>query len=801
MSRRRRTLPPFVLFFLLVAVGGLAPTSVASGGEPAAQASAATASAATASAAAAEPAASTVRMIQRLRELEAEQVPDTGWNSVLALEALHRQPAPVEPAERAAYELEVATQMLLSGDAAGAVGKLDALAATPAGQALGNRLDATRAVAWLRLGELENCLDQHTSASCLMPIQGAGVHRRTRGSRRAAELFAVVLERDPTDLTSRWLLNLAYQTLGEYPDGVPPQWLIPPAVFASEAEVGRFEDVAPRVGVAVSGHAGGGVMEDFDGDGRLDLMVSSWRVEDPIHYFRNTGDGFEERTEAAGLAGLNGGLNMVQADYDNDGDRDVLVLRGAWRGRFGRYPNSLLRNEGDGTFRDVTEEAGLLSFHPTQTAGWADYDLDGDLDLFIGNESQPGDLQPSELYRNRGDGTFEEVGQAAGAAVVGFIKGMAWGDYDGDHRPDLYVSRLGQPNVLLRNEAPPPRAGAGEDAGEDAGEAAAPGARFRDVTAEAGVAAPLFGFPTWFFDYDGDGDLDLFADAFGPRQAPAEMPVMKPSIFRRFAAMGVADYLRLPGPGDTPRLYRNRGDGTFEDVTAAAGLDRVIFAMGANYGDLDGDGRPDLYLGTGDPSMESLLPNRALLNSADGRFRDVTTAAGLGHVQKGHAVSFGDVDNDGDQDVHEVMGGAFEGDVYPNALFLNPGTGHPSVTLELEGTASSRDAVGARVRVEVTTADGGERSIYDRVTSGGSFGASPLRRTVGLGDAVAVRSVEVTWPTGETERFTGVEAGGAYRLREGDGVARRFELPVVVLRGEMPAADPGAEMHHAPGPR
>jgi hypothetical protein len=247
----------------------------------------------------------------------------------------------------------------------------------------------------------------------------------------------------------------------------------------------------------------------------------------------------------------------------------------------------------------------------------------------------------------------------------------------------------------------------------------------------------------------------------------------------------VADHLGLPSPGDTARLYRNRGDGTFEDVTAAAGLDRVIFAMGANYGDLDADGRPDLYLGTGDPSLESLLPNRALLNAADGTFRDVTTAAGLGHLQKGHGISFGDVDNDGDQDVHAVMGGAFEGDVYPNALFLNPGNGHRSVTLELVGTVSSRDAQGARLRLDVTTAAGGRRQIADAVSPGGSFGASPLRRTVGLGDAVELDAVYVTWPaSGATETFRGLRPGGAYRLVEGTGEAREIRLPAVKLRTE-----------------
>src|SRR5690606_27936965 len=132
---------------------------------------------------------------------------------------------------------------------------------------------------------------------------------------------------------------------------------------------------------------------------------------------------FTERTAESGLLGLIGCLNVVHADYNNDGYVDVLVLCGAWLGELGQHPNSLIRNNGDGTFTDVTEEAGLLSFHPTRAATWFDFNGDGHLDLFIGNESTPGEnVHPSELYRNNGDGTFTECAKTHGAALVGFIK-------------------------------------------------------------------------------------------------------------------------------------------------------------------------------------------------------------------------------------------------------------------------------------------------------------------------------------------------------------------------------------------
>jgi hypothetical protein len=152
---------------------------------------------------------------------------------------------------------------------------------------------------------------------------------------------------------------------------------------------------------------------------------------------------------------LTGGLNLVQADYNNDGFLDVLVLRGAWFGEAGRHPNSLLRNNGDGTFSDVTDEAGLLSFHPTQTAAWFDFDQDGWLDVFIGNETggsalfggmrESGD-HACELYRNNRDGTFTECAAAAGLNVRAFVKGVAAEDCNNDGRMDLYLSVLGQPN-------------------------------------------------------------------------------------------------------------------------------------------------------------------------------------------------------------------------------------------------------------------------------------------------------------------------------------------------------------------
>src|SRR5439155_587154 len=272
------------------------------------------------------------------------------------------------------------------------------------------------------------------------------------------------------------------------------------------------------------------IMEDFDGDGFLDLMISSWDLNEQLRLFHNNGDGtFTDRTAQAGLTGELGGLNIMQTDYNNDGFPDVFILRGAWRGEGGCHPNSLLRNNGDGIFEDVTEEAGLLSFHPTQTAVWFDFNNDGWLDLFIGNETaRTNALHPCELYRNNGDGTFTECARESGISHLAFVKAVASADYNGDGLPDLYLSCRGSRNALYRNEgprdgskptpsspSPPPgeRAGLPTEASAKAGVRGRPSKlpwHFTNVATAAGVTEPLFSFPAWFFDYDNDGWPDIF---------------------------------------------------------------------------------------------------------------------------------------------------------------------------------------------------------------------------------------------------------------------------------------------------
>lgn len=630
-----------------------------------------------------------------------------------------------------------------------------------------NMLENLVAVTQLRIGEQDNCISNHTALSCLFPIAREGVHKYVRGSEAAIQTLTNTLRRFPKDQQAKWLLNVAYMTLGKYPEQVPPQYLLDPRLFASDYDIKRFPEIAMDLGLDVDDTAGGTITEDFDGDGLLDILTSSWGMRAPMHFFKNMGNGsFEDRTEQAGLKGLINGLYMVQGDYNNDGRPDVLVMRGAWLGKSGHIPNSLLRNNGDGTFSDVTEEAGLLDFHPSQAVTWNDFNNDGWLDLFIGNESQPGDSHPCKLYLNNRNGTFTECAEAAGVANVGFVKGVTSGDYDNDGRVDLYLSRRGQPNILFHN-----------DGKIDPETTKSGGWKFSNVTVKAGVGEPLQSFPTWFWDYDNDGWLDLFVTGY---------------LLREVGDI-VSDYEGTPHKSERARLFRNNRDGTFKDVSKEVGLDRLLFTMGSNFGDFDNDGWLDMYLGTGDPEYATLLPNRAFRNNGGKNFQDVTTSSGMGHLQKGHAVSFADLDEDGDQDIYSSIGGAYVGDHYRNVLFENPGHGNNWVKLKLEGVQANRVAIGARIKLTVKE-DGQERTIYKTVNTGGSFGASPLRQEIGVGKATVIEKVEILWPTTQkTQTFTNVAVNQFYSLKEGDA-----ELQKVNFKTMPFAKKSGGHQHQHP---
>ena len=678
----------------------------------------------------------TLKMAARLEELAAH--PPVVANPIYSAERLEElrailsRPGPI-PGE-ARKRMRFGNELLKFGDAAHACEELEkatelAQRDSPDDAELAHDLLLARATAWFRLGEVENCIECNNCASCIAPITAAGVHTNRRGSERAIVEFTKILEESPDDYDARWLLNLANMTLGSWPDGVPAKWRLSPKAFESEYPLPHWENVASKCGVAVRNLAGGIATEDFDHDGFLDLMISALGARDQLRLFHNNGDGtFTERTHEAGLDGEVGGLNIIHADYDNDGWADVLVLRGAWIREAGCIPHSLLRNRGDGTFDDVTEAAGMLTAHPTQAAVWADFDGDGWLDLFIGHETQdPAEPHPCQLWHSNRDGTFTNVAKQLGVELNAFVKGCCAGDFDDDGRIDLYVSRRPSRNILYRNEPSD----------------AAPGFRLRDVTPTAGVARPNASFPTWFFDYDNDGKVDLFAAAnIGFNDDTGD------DIGRLMFG--------LPTKGDRPVLYHNDGKGKFHEVSHDMGVDRCVLVMGSNYGDLDNDGWLDFYLGDGSPSYRALLPNKMFRNDGGRRFQDVTTAGGFGHLQKGHGIAFADLDNDGDQDIFSQLGAFYPGDSYVDCLFENPGNSNHWITLQLQGVKANRCAIGARIEVRVAT-PGGERSIFNQAGTGGSFGSSSLQQEIGLGDATAIKSITIRWPGSNTiQKFENV---------------------------------------------
>ena len=579
-------------------------------------------------------------------------------------------------------------------------------------------------VSFLRLGETENCVNCRTGESCILPIAEGGRHQKTEGSRRAAEYFLRVLDSNPDHLEARWLLNIAKMTLGEYPAGVPEKFRVPEERF-TDHPFPRFSDVSRERGINTFNTGGGAVAEDFDNDGDFDLVTSTWDPGGAMHYFENDGSGkFQDRTANKGLADITGGINMVQADYDNDGDIDVFVLRGAWLAKAGHYPNSLLQNNGKGKFTDVSLDVGFQEpFHPSSSAAWLDYDNDGDLDLFVANEQAP-----CQLFQNDGAAGFHDVAIDAGVTNGGFTKGVTAGDINGDGFPDIYHSNLDGNNRLYINNG---------------------NKTFTDQAAELGVENPQVSFPTWFWDVNNDGLLDLYV-----------------ASYQTGVSFIAAEFAGVDHSDERDRLYLGQPGGGFVESGKEFGLTGATQPMGSNFGDLDNDGFLDFYLGTGYPEYEGLMPNLMFHNNGGRKFEPVSFSGGFAHLQKGHGTAFCDFDNDGDQDVFMQMGGAYPGDAFGDVLYENPGFGNNWIRVKAIGTTSNRSSIGARIKVTIRD-EGQTREIYRWVNSGGSFGAHSLQQHIGIGGSAQVESVEIHWPTtGRTKIVTNPKINAVLEVTE-----------------------------------
>lgn len=617
-------------------------------------------------------------------------------------------------------------------------------------------------IAYMRLGERTNCMLNHTGSSCIFPIKDEGVHRIKTGSQKAMQVYETILTGTPGDLTSRWLLNVAAMTLGTYPQSVPKEFLIPNLDADTGYKVKPFTDMATDLGLDVFGRAGGVIVDDFNNDGYLDIVTSGWDISDPMHYFQSNKDGtFTDVTAQSGLKGITGGLNIQQVDYNNDGNLDIFVLRGAWNTEgFGNQPPSLLRNNGDGTFTDVTIPAGLLFFHPTQAATWADFNNDGYLDVFIGAENSgrmdAGGTHTCMLYINNGDGTFTNVTDNAHCNLTAFVKGVTSADYNNDGWPDIFISTMDGYKYLLKNMRKPGKS-----------------VEFEDVSIDAGLdknREPTF--TTWFFDYNNDGWPDIVVGDYNNR--------MNKPLGYYAAAEGLGK--PIPEMGNV-FLFRNNHDGTFTEVTNEVGLNKVVYSMGANFGDIDNDGYPDMYFGTGNPDFKSLVPNKLFKNIGGKRFADVTTSSRMGNLQKGHGVAFADLRNTGIQDIFVEMGGAYKGDSYNSSLYVNPGQNNNNwISLKLEGVKANRCAIGSHIKVTFTES-GKKRSVYKDVNSGGSFGSSPLRQEIGIGQAKWIDDIEITWAGSHTvQHFKNLAPNQFLHITEGNNKATAMHLNILKFK-------------------
>lgn len=492
---------------------------------------------------------------------------------------------------------------------------------------------------------------------------------------------------------------------------------------------------------------GGVAVFDYNNDGLLDIFftngaaIPSLSKTGPEYYnrlFRNNGDGtFTDVTKQAGLEGIGYSMGVAVGDYDNDGYDDLYVA--------GVNRNQLFHNNGNGTFTDVTQKAGGGGVVPglgkpwAVAAGWFDYNNDGLLDLIVINYlnyniktaltcklrgipsyCSPNDFRgtPNILYRNNGDGTFTDVSQQSHIAqYIGKGMGVAFADYDGDGYTDIFISNDTFPNFLLHNNGD---------------------GTFTDVAMQAGVAyngngKTVAGMGVDFRDLDNDGKPDIFQTA----------------MF-----------------GDTFPLYRNLGDGQFEDDTGKSGLTVLtsrLTAWGTGAFDFDNDGKKDLFIAGSeilDNSMEIAhrpfaLPDKVFRNKGGLVFED--SSAGLPTAVPHRGAAFGDFNNDGKIDaVVSVING-------PPELLMNRSQSHNHwITLNLIGVKSNRDGLGTRIKL--TTAHCVQ---YNQATTTVGYNSSSDKRVhFGLGADAVIQEIDLNWPSGVKQRLTNVKADQILTIKE-----------------------------------
>ena len=563
--------------------------------------------------------------------------------------------------------------------------------------------------------ELTRPINSEQKAAVLRELGTA--HYRTANYQDAARRFYEAQQWMPNRI-DQWLLRTALDQI-KNPPPLPKNVLF--EIDESKPNPNLvFEDMAPELGLDRKNGNGTVAFGDIDGDGALDIIVAGSGTF--LTAYRQTNGKFVDSTEAFGLAGVPSGYSLNLIDYDNDGKLDLYISYNGWNGPM---LNRLFHNE-NGRFIDVTKKSGLDNKGSGFVSLWADLDNDGWIDVVIANGVLKDGSVP-QIYRNNKNGTFTNVTKAAGLnepPAWGAI-GLALGDYDKDGRVDIFINGLAEgPNRLYHNDG---------------------NWHFTEVAAKAGVAQPPHnGFVAFFFDYNNDGLPDLLTCSLAPWDAVVE------GLRAGFKPRGALH-------PDASRLFRNNGDGTFTDVTLAAGLAAPMGTMGAGVADLDNDGYLDIYFGTGDPQLTRLEPNRFFHNNGDGTFTDLTRAVGFARPgNKGHGVAFADIDNDGDLDVFAQLGGHYPGDYARNAFYRNL-RGNENNWLEV-------DLQPAMIGTKLTVKAGG-LLVYREVKGSEGFGAtSPYRQHFGLGKHAIVDSLEVTWPNEVTKKMTAMKSNQVFLI-------------------------------------
>jgi tetratricopeptide (TPR) repeat protein len=535
----------------------------------------------------------------------------------------------------------------------------------------------------------------------------------------AVESGIAAMAANPRNERARAAIWLAARSLGGYPKNVPAAYRMELKAGYEPARV-QFENIAAKIGLDKICAGRGTAVFDYNNDGFLDIVIAAAHAGCTLYC--NNGDGtFTDVSVNSGLDKCINGFVIIAGDYDNDGFPDLFVTRqGFYYGDCALY-----HNNGDGTFTDVTEKAGVQSWGPAYTASWVDYDCDGLLDLFVGyNLGGMFDrCTQNRLFHNNGDGTFTDVTEEAGLYSVYTTIGSCWGDYNNDGYPDLFLSSgLGRPQLFRNN-------GNG---------------RFTNVSFEAGISDFVVGTTCHFADYNNDGWLDIVQYSWSDHEDAIH--TMKTG--------------RGPDDGSPLVVYHNNGDDTFTAKTSEIGLDGCWGTMSGNFGDVNNDGYIDLLLGNGSPRMERLEPF-ILLENDHGVFHNTTFSAGLPFSGKSHGTNCADLFGDGRMSIIIAAGGGYPGDLLMAAVHCPKALPGNYLNVRLVGTRSNRDGNGARITLRC-----GNSQQMREVTHGSSFGCLPLEQHFGLGAATQADALEVRWPTGFAQRVENLPVNQTIRVIE-----------------------------------